>query len=371
MTINQPKTMCVSDGETTLKTEVNLHKTVLGYDLEFSDMKKMVGVVSISDIMTVKIPNNLDSEYSRAMIGAGVTIANDAEDIINELLEENDIVFDLTKADYPQYLAPNFQGVDLFSAINYLLNEKEKSLIKENETFIIKDESANDFYADVVLSDNGEYQIFNYEKTSTIFDQYNEVIVYGRFHRATRKNLKEVLKKGRKTIEFFERELTTQNLVDKRATELLRLYSSDNVKIEIEVGHKGINQLRVGDIITMELRRENIPLNEYLVLEMEHLLTGNIKLTLGKYSKQLEDRFADLLIEGKKTNTAIRELDFNQNEVNFNFLQDIKVKPLRLLVRKRASTGTFHLGFTQPLGFVLELGFYGAVQITELLEEEY
>ena len=45
--------------------------------------------------------------------------------------------------------------------------------------FIIKDESANDFYADVVLSDKGEYQIFNYEKTSTIFDEYNEIIVFG------------------------------------------------------------------------------------------------------------------------------------------------------------------------------------------------
>lgn len=363
--------VCISDGENVLKSSIKLEETSLGYDMVFGQINKMVGVVSISDILTVKIPNNVDSEYTRAMIGAGVTIANDAEDIINELLEENDITFNLTEADYPQYLAPNFQGVDLFSAINYLLKEKKKSLIKENETFIIKDESSNDFYADVVLSDNGEYQIFNYEKTSTIFDQYNEVIVYGRFHRATRKDLRDINKRGRKTIEVFERELTNQTAVDKRATELLRLYSSDNVKIQIEVGHKGINQLRVGDIVSMELRRENIPLNEYLVLEMEHLLTGNIKLTLGKYSKQLEDRFADLLIEGKKTNTAIRELDFNQNEVNYNFLQDIKVKPLRLLVRKRASTGTFKLGFTQPLGFVLELGFYGAVQITDLLEEEY
>lgn len=363
--------VCVTDGENKLKTSVKLEGTPIGYDILFGETNKMIGVVSVSDILTVKIPNDLDSEYSRAMIGAGVTIANDAEDIVNELLEENDIVFDLTEGDYPQYLAPNFQGVDLFSAIKYLLSEKKKSLIKENETFVIKDESSNDFYADVVLSDNGEYQIFNYEKTSTIFDQYNEVIVYGRFHRATRRNLKEVLKKGKKTIEVFERELTTQNLVDKRATELLRLYSSDNVKIEIEVGHKGINQIRVGDIISMELRRENIPLSEYLVLEMQHLLTGNIKLTLGKYSKQLEDRFADLIIEGKKTNTAIRELNFNKNEINYNFLEDIKIKPIRLLVRKRESTGTFKLGFGTKLGFSTTLGFYGTLVVTDLLEEEY
>ena len=69
------------------------------------------------------------------MIGAGVTIANDAEDILNFILEENNIVFDLTEADYKKYLAPNIQGVDLFSAINYLLNEKKKSLIKENEIY--------------------------------------------------------------------------------------------------------------------------------------------------------------------------------------------------------------------------------------------
>ena len=36
------------------------------------------------------------------------------------------IVFENTTTEYPIFVAPNYQGVDLFSAINYLLNKKEK-----------------------------------------------------------------------------------------------------------------------------------------------------------------------------------------------------------------------------------------------------
>ena len=45
------------------------------------------------------------------------------------------------------------------------------------------------------------------------------------------------------------------------------------------------------------MARENIPRNKYLVLQIKHLLTGNMKLELGRYSKTLEDRFSEISIE--------------------------------------------------------------------------
>ena len=365
------KLMCISDGENSVKSTIRLIKTDLGYDMAISEIKKMIGVVSISDIITVKLGNDISEEYNRAMIGAGVQISSEVDSLLNEFLETNDIEFSLPDLEYPQFISPNFQGLPLFSAVNYLTSLKKQAIVKENEKFVIKKKDSNDFYADVVLTDDGEYQIFDYQRKSTIFDKFNEVIVYGARHRATRKNLKDINKSGRKTIEIFERELSTQSAVDSRATDLLALYNKDNIKIQIEVGHKGINQIRVGDIIGLELKRENIPLNHYLVLELEHLLAGNIKMTLGKYSKQLEDRFSDLIIQNKRTDTAIRQDSFAVNQISNDFLQDIKIKPLRLLVRKRESTGTVKLGFGTKLGFSTTLGFYGSLVITDLLEEEY
>ncbi|HCI70105.1 MAG TPA: hypothetical protein DHV30_05730 [Balneola sp.] len=134
--------------------------------------------------------------------------------------------------------------------------------------------------------------------------------------------------------------------------------------------NKGINQLRVGDIVTVSLPRENIETGEFIVLEMEHQLTGFIKLQLGRYTKDLSDIFSELLIASKETKSALRSADLTSNEVSFNFLDTLNTKELKLLVRKRSSTGAA-LGFTTPLGFGLPLGFgAGTITITDLAEED-
>ena len=53
----QQKQMFVSDGENKLKTSVQkLKLTPIGYDILFGETNKMIGVVSVSDVLTVKIP---------------------------------------------------------------------------------------------------------------------------------------------------------------------------------------------------------------------------------------------------------------------------------------------------------------------------
>ena len=158
--------------------------------------------------------------------------------------------------------------------------------------------------------------------------------------------------------------------MDARATELFLLHNRANKKLVLEVGHKGISQLRPGDIINVEIRRENIPRNQYFVLEVKHLLTGNMILELGLFSKKLEDRFAELLIQGRKTNTAIREQAFNEDTSSFDVLETLKVKPLRLLVRKRSSAGAT-LGFGITLGFGSTFTGLGTITETDLRDVEY
>ena len=130
---------------------------------------------------------HLNIQPTRACVGTTATIANETEELINELMEENDIVFDLETQDYPLYLAPNYQGVDLFSAINFLLEQKDLTLFEENETFKIKDRLANDFFKGIVLNETGEYQIFDFEESKNMFNFYNQITVYGRNHKKVRK----------------------------------------------------------------------------------------------------------------------------------------------------------------------------------------
>ncbi len=362
--------MYVSDGITSYKSSLTSTDAELGTKFSFSEMKKTLGIPSISETFTLTVPNQVRGDFSRANIGVGVTIGHESERIVNDLLEENDIAFDLTTQSYPRFTSPNFQGVDLLSAVNYVSKKKELRLVEENGTFKVRPKRENTNFSDVILSDFGEYQIFDYKNESTIFDKYNEIIVYGRQHKRTRKNLRDIKKNGKKTLEVFERELASQQDVDDRATELFLLHSRANKKLVLEVGHKGISQLRPGDIINVEIRRENIPLNQYYVLEVKHLLTGNMVLELGLFSKKLEDRFAELLVSNRQTNAAIREQAFNENTSTFDVLETLKVKPLRLLVRKRSSAGAT-LGFGITLGFGSTFTGLGTITETDLVDVEF
>ncbi len=365
---------CISDGETILRTSLEYltNGDAIGHYLQLGDMKELIGVVSASEIFSILVNGNVDKDSKRAMIGSTVTICSETEKLANELLEENDITFDINDGDYPLFLAPNYQGVDLFSAINYLLEQKDKVLFTEADTFKIKDKDDSNFYKGIVLNEDGKYQIYDFEESKNLFNFYNEITVYGRTHKHTRKNIKSINKNGRKALEVFDNKLSTQDDVNKKTSELLRLHSSDNKKLKITVGHEGISQIKVGDNINVEIPRENIPVNKYMVLQIEYLLTGLMELQLGKYSKSLEDRFADLLIETNNINSKVRNQNFKDSS-SLDFLEDMKVKGLRVLIRKKSfPTAGFPLGFSTPLNTgTSPLGLSsGSITYTTLLDEE-
>ena len=138
--------------------------------------------------------------------------------------------------------------------------------------------------------------------------------------------------------------------------------------------NKGINQLRVGDVVNVEIPRENIGMSTYVVLELEHQLSGFIKLQLGRFSKDLSDMFSELIISSKTTNAALRSNISTGNDVSFSLIDTLNTKELKLLIRKRDASGASRtLGFSTQLGFSTnsQLGFSGgAITITDLLEED-
>jgi len=360
----------MSDGENNKKVVLTVRRTQNGIESSISETFFAKGIVSLSETFTIQTQNALDISPTRACIGTTVSVGLEGEDLINELLETEEIQFQTTGTDTPMYLAPNYQGVDLYSAINYILDRKDMKIVEENNVFKIAPEDENEYYTNITIDDSGDYLISEFEKQTTLFDFYNEIIVYGSSHKATRKDLRSINKRGRKTLEVVDGTLLTQEEVDKRATKLLRIHSRFNQKLSFTMQSKGINQLRVGDIVTVSIPRENIETGEFIVLEMEHQLTGFIKLQLGRYTKDLSDIFSELLIASKETKSALRSADLNYNEISFNFLDTLNTKELKLLVRKRGSTGAA-LGFTTPLGFGLPLGFgAGTITITDLVEED-
>jgi hypothetical protein len=378
---------CISDGDTAFKTNLTYNKVgsnssnvvylqgLQGHSISLDNIKETLGVVSVSEITSITVGGEspIDTNSKRAMIGSVVSICQEADDLIEELLEEQDTPFTITKETYPLFVAPNFDGISIFEAINFLLRKKDQTLVQKNETFEIKPKDSSGFYNDLLISDNGDIRIYEYEVLDSTFEEYNEIIVNGKSHKSKKQDLRSVKKVGRKTLKVFERKLTTQEEVDTRAKELLILHKGDNKKLRIKIGHNNISQIQVGDVVNVEVKQENIPRNQYIVLEITHLMTGLLQLELGKYSKQLEDRFSELTVDVDTAQT-LQNNKSNEQAISLGFLETVKIKPIRLLVRKRATTGSMTLGFTTALNTgTAPLGFTGGATITytDLVEEEF
>ena len=99
-------------------------------------------------------------------------------------------------------------------------------------------------------------------------------------------------------------------------------------------------------------------------------------LELGSYTKGLEDRFAELAIGNRAVNNKIREGSFNDSQLNFDFLEKIKIKPIKILARKKSvSAGGFTLGTSSDTSETLNTNTnalnIGTTTFTTLVEEEF
>lgn len=368
--------MNFSDGDNNNFTTVDFTDAdnEIGFEMTLENQKELLGIVSASETMDVLVGTNDSINAKRAIIGSSVSIASDTDDLINELLEENDIDFTQTSTSYPFVVAPNFRGVDLFSAIKFLTIKKDKTLLEQGGSFTIKEDTEQDLSSRIFFNtvDNNT-EIFSYSREKSEFDLFNEIEVFGKFHKGVRKELRSINKRGKKTLQVFENELTTQEDVDKRALQLLKIHNDESFGLKLNVGHKGVSQLRVGDVVTVEIPQEGITRSEFIVLEIQHNLTGTMDLELGSYTKGLEDRFAELAIANNAVNNKIRENEFDDVAQKFDIVKSAKIKPLKFLIRKtEVPLGSFALNTnTQTLNTNAETLNIGVTTITTLVEEEF
>ncbi len=377
MTTNLPNgeyNMFFSDGDNKKKIQLTSIDANNFCALVLSEGFNGKGVVSVSETFTISSTEELKIRPNRACIGTTVSVGLEGEDLINELLAREEISFEISDSAAPIFMTPNFQGSDLYSALRFITERKSMKIIEENDDFKVISQDDSSIRTNITIDDSEEYLISDFDKTDTVFDFFNDIMVFGQAHKANRKDIRSIQKVGRKSLEVVDNTLITQEEVDSKAVNLLRAHTSFNTKLSFTMQNKGINQLRVGDIINVFIPRENIEMSEYVILEMEHQLSGLIKLQLGRYTKDLSDIFSELLISSKDTKSALRSDSLSSNEISFNFINTIDTKELKLLVRKREASGaTRTLGFGTAFGFSSnsQLGFTGgAIVITDLIEED-
>ena len=310
----------------------------------------LLGLVSFGEIFSIKsnVPTNLPNVTS-AKIGSTVAIGEEVEDIINNLLSGEDIQYDISdNREYPYYLTPNFQGVDLFNATNFAAKYKEKEIrVDEKGVSLIKQSNDLDF-RDIVLSyDNKDLRIISVTRNKSTFDLYNEIIVYGNGKKAIKRNRKSIDKFGKKTLEEVNMELISQDDVDIRAKKLLKAHSDGDDRFTIKMSSKGVEFIKAGDIITLDFPSEGVPADTYKVYEIRRELKGLLELEAGTYRKDLANRFAELSMTNKSNSASIRGSQFTSTTSPLDFFDSVKLKELRLMIKRvgLVDSNAFTLGF--------------------------
>jgi len=343
--------------------------TVLDYNQPIEN--KMSGIVSLGEIFTLTSNQNVDlKNVKTASIGTTVSIGVEAEEIINDVLETNDVVYTDSDTTYPYFASPNIQGLDAYNTIKYLASFKDKEVLIDKGEIKLIENNAVVRYTDIEINENNnDIKVIEINQTKSKFDNYNEIIVYGLGVKSVRKNARSIKKHGKKTLEESNFNLLTQSDVDNRARALLALYSSNEKGVSVKIANSNLEWLKSGDIIIIDYPSEHIPRSEHIVLEVKHETSGILEIDTGTFSKELDSRLAEMIISQKKADSAIRGRKFKSPSATIDAFDSLKLKPIQIIATKSTVSGYTPLGLSTTLGFGTLLNI-GTRTTTEVLRED-
>ena len=341
--------------------------------LEFSEPfnSTYAGVVSLGEVFTLETATPISLKNPKtASIGTTVAVGLESEQIINDILEENDITYTTSTITYPYFTAPNIQGADLYNSAKLLAGFKDKELVIDKKELKLISKNDSSRYTNIVINqDNTDIKVMEISKSDSGFDEYNEIIVYGRGVKAVKRNMESIREVGKKTYEEFDTNLDNQADVDKRAISLMNFYNDNKERITIKLINKNVEWIKSGDIITIDYPDEHIRRNHYMVYEIRHTTLGTLEIEAGAYDKSLDSRLAEIIVQNKKIASYLRSDRFKSSAVDTNFFEKFKIKPIKLIARKTTVAGHTALGLSTTLGFATLLRA-GTRTTTEILDED-
>ena len=310
----------------------------------------MYGIVSFGEIFSLKSPLvTRVNEPTTLKIGSTIVIGEEVEDVVNNLLSEEDINYEIRdNKEYPYFISPNYQGVDIFSAASFAAKYKEKELrIDETGISLTKERTTLDSQPIDLSYSSPNVNITGVTRNKSTFDLYNEIIVYGSGVKSIKRNRKSIDKFGKKTLEDVNMELVSQDDVDSRAKSLLSAHSDGEDRFTIKMSNKGIDFIKAGDLVTLDFPQEGIVKGQYKIYEIKRDTQNLVELEVGTYRKDLANRFAELSIQNKSNSASIRGSQFGATTAPLDFFDSIKLKELRLVIKKisLADSDAFTLGF--------------------------
>ena len=371
--LNNTYEIGITDGKNKQKISMTPLNRLNGTVLRFNgEIKTMNGLASIGEIITLTTgsPISTDKPIS-ARLGSTVTIATEAEDIIQDILTQHDITYTKFDKEYPYYVAPNIQGIDINNSIKFLAGFKNKDVIIDVDDIKLQSKSHGLRKTNIELNTTSDLiNVISVKKKKSSYGFYNHVTIYGNGVKSVKQDSRSIKKIGQKSLSRTDSHLLSKAEVEDRARTLLTQHNLSNQQIELEVFDKNIGLMKPGDIVMVNMPDEQIDPDSYMIFDITHGNGGSVKIQLGRYRQGLETTLAELVTQGKHTSAKLRGDTFKTPNITQTLNEVFRIKPLRLIVNKSTTIGGgSYVGFNTLLGFSTNMGM-AATTTTNILNKD-
>jgi hypothetical protein len=269
-----------------------------------------------------------------AVGGADITI----EDIFYQPKKNDEITKYSRK---PRILNTNFTDQDVFSAINYLAAKKSLDYNFDEDKIKIRDLDNYNTHRKFALKYRDGTNLISVDSNTSLFDKASKIIVIGDNVKA---EVEEPAKKSR-TIKHIDPNIKNSQEAKLKAYDLLELHNKPSRKINLTLEKTGFELMKAGDIITLDFPNHNIPADDYIVFEIENVMSNIAKITVGTFNKSIAERLSELGANQGKGFTNLFSKNTTKTLTARVLFDDIKMKEQSLNYEHKTTTGGTTFGF--------------------------
>lgn len=253
---------------------------------------------------------------------------------------------ELIKREKSTFIATNnFTEVSAFDAMNILASKKEMDFNVKGKHIDFR----NIGKTDLLVKKNINYdtnRLFKVESNAALFAKASKITVVG--DRVTESASEDI---DGTEITFVDSTIRTRQDAVVRAVELLQLHNSDNRRIKLTLEKKGLETLEAGDVVRLSFEGQNIPTGNYIIFEIENILSSQITMIVGTFDKTIAERLTELGT-GQRQNTATT---FSKNKVSASgttlFVDKMNIEVTNVSYTISGTGAVSNVGFGAKVGF--------------------
>ena len=247
----------------------------------------------------------------------------------------------------------NFSNKPAYETLNEMAGKKGLDFKVRNKKVVFRDLKSKALTRKQTIS-YGTHRIFSVKKNSSLFAKANKVTVVGdKISTTVERNVK-----GKGThITFVDPTLRNISDVKIKANELLELHNQDSRKITLNLEKKGLETLEAGDVVYLDMTQHGIPAGDYMIFEIENVLSSQLTMTVGTFDMTIAERLAELGSKQRSNSSTLFSRNAESVSTGLSLRDSISLKTTLVQYTITGSGESSNMGFDDLVGFSEEVGF--------------